>query len=324
MLPPCVVVVFFSLTVASAQARELVDSTGTHVHLVDHPSRIVTLAPSLGELVSDFLGMDLQRIVGVSESTDYPPALKKVASIGPYQRINLEKVLSLKPDLVLATEDGNMKDQIAHLRELEVPVVVLSTRRLSEVSDSMKKVAEALGSADPKQKEQYQSLIARFEKGIADIRNRAAKRCEAPTESGKRMNAETSASKAVGTTGACGKKRVVIQLDENPLIVVGGKSFLNDAIALVGAENVYGDSNAGYPRPSQEDLIQKNPDVILVATFGTDRAPFKKRAASWTRYAQLKAVRSHQVKVIFGDPLLRPSMRLLEGLSLLEKAIYGG
>ena len=277
-----------------AFGREVVDATGTHVQVADHPNRIVTLAPSLGELASDFLGVDLQRIVGVSESTDYPPALKNVATVGQYQRLNLEKILSLKPDLVLGTKDGNFKDQIEHLREMGVPVVVLSTQTFSEIDDAMKKVALALG-----EHEESKRLIARFEQGIADVRARGAPR-------------QT-------------KKKVLLQLDDDPLIVAGGKSFLSEAIALVGAENVYGDSSSGYPRPSLEDVLKRNPDVVLVATFGVslNDPHYAQSAKNWGRYSDLKAVQNHQVKVIYGNPLLRPSMRLLEGLSLLEKAIYG-
>jgi iron complex transport system substrate-binding protein len=277
-----------------SSAREIVDATGTHVQVTDHPHRIITLVPSLGELTSDFLGLDLQRIVGVSESTDYPPALKKVASVGQYQRLSLEKILSLKPDLVLATKDGNFKDQIDHLREMGVPVVVLSTQSFSEIEDSMKQVALVLGES-----EESKRLIARFEQGLADLRARGARRTV--------------------------KRKVLLQLDDDPLIVVGGKSFLNEAIGLVGAENVYGDSTTGYPRPSHEDVLKKNPDIVLVATFGeTADAPiYEKRAQAWAHYSDLKAIQNNHVKVIYGDALLRPSMRMLEGLSLLEKAIYG-
>src|SRR5262245_40620061 len=96
-------------------AREITDATQTKVVLVDRPNRIVTLSPSLGELAADLLGDNLDRLVGVSEFTDYPPALKKVNSVGPYHQFNLERVLALKPDLVLATLDGNPRDRVLHL-----------------------------------------------------------------------------------------------------------------------------------------------------------------------------------------------------------------
>src|SRR6185437_8433109 len=88
-----------SIVASPARALDLRDATGTLVHIPSHPNRIVTLAPSVAELTAEVLGMDLQRIVGVSENTDYPPALQKVESIGQYQRFNLERVVALKPDL---------------------------------------------------------------------------------------------------------------------------------------------------------------------------------------------------------------------------------
>lgn len=137
-------VLLFFLAQASF-ANLVVDSTGTQVSLADLPSRVVSLAPSLGELAADLLAQDIQRIVGVSEYTDYPPALKKVMSVGPYHQFNLERVVSLKPDLVLATSDGNSKDQIQHLRELKIPVVVVQTGNFKEVAESIRLVSRALG-----------------------------------------------------------------------------------------------------------------------------------------------------------------------------------
>jgi iron complex transport system substrate-binding protein len=281
-----------------ANAQEIVDSTGAHLSLPDHPQRIVTLAPSIGELVSDFLGIDLQKIVGVSESTDFPPALKKVPSVGQYQKLNLEKIASLKPDLIIATEDGNSKDQIDHLREIGFSVLVLSTNTFSEIETSMKRVAQALG---PKDMSESQTTIDHFEKAISVFRERGARRNP--------------------------KKKVILELDDNPLIVVGGKSFLNEAVTLIGADNIYSDSKTGYPRPSKEDVITKNPDVILLPTFGAgfglSNPEFIAKLEAWAQYPSMKAVKNHQVKALEGDTLLRPSMRLIEGLGLLEKAIYG-
>jgi iron complex transport system substrate-binding protein len=280
----------------SSLAREVVDLSGGHLTLPDHPQRIVTLAPSIAELVSDFLGIELQKIVGVTEGTDFPPALKKIPSVGQYQKLNLEKIAALKPDLVIATEDGNSKDQIDHLRELGFQVMVLSSSTFSEIESSMKLVAEALGSL-----KESQPTIDRFEKAVAAFRERGAKRNS--------------------------KKKIVLELDDNPLIVVGGKSFLNEAVALIGAENIYSDTKTGYPRPSKEDVVTQDPDMILLPTFGHDfdlsNPEFIAKLEAWAAYPTMKAVKTRQVKAVEGDRLLRPSMRLLEGLTLLERAVYG-
>jgi iron complex transport system substrate-binding protein len=282
---------------APARAYEVVDALGTHVRLARPPERIVTLAPSLGELAADVAGEKLERIVGVSEYTDYPPGLKRAASVGPYNHVNLEIVVSLKPDLVLATRDGNAKDQVEHLRELGLSVIVVETESFAKVDESMKLVAAAMGNADAGAK-----MAAQFETGLARIRTRGAELAHA------------------------GHHRVLLELGDQPLIVIGGKAFLNDALLAVGAENAYESLADAYPRPSIEDAAERNPDTILVLAMGEGgvRDPvFQAMAARWKVFPSLAAVRQDRVSVLQADALLRPSMRLLEGLSLLGRAIYG-
>lgn len=276
-----------------AQARSIIDATGTTIELSSEPHRIVTLAPSLAELASEILGDSLDRIVGVSEYTDYPPGLKKRESIGPYHKVNLEKILSLHPDLVLATEDGNAKDQILHLRELKIPVVVVSGETLEKVEESFRLVALALGN--PKEGDRE---LGQFKKGIENIRQRARAR---PVP----------------------KIKVLLQLGEDPLVVVGKGSFLHQALELVGAENIYADSTQHYPKPAVEDVLHRNPDVILVLALDQNLKPFREMAEHWNRLPTLHAVQAKKIQVLYADTLLRPSLRLLEGLSLLENSLYG-
>lgn len=274
------------------QAAELTDQLGRKVKAADQPQRIVTLAPSLAELAADFLGTDLKRLVGVSEYSDVPPAIKKVTSIGPYHQVNLEKILALKPDLVLATSDGNSRDQIEHLAEAGIPVVVTSSRTLEEVAESMKLAGSALGFASA-----GQAMSDQFMRGLARIRERAKTRTFAP--------------------------RVLIQVGDDPLVVAGARSFVSQAVEAVGARNLYADSDLTYPRPSLEDVIHRNPDSILILTMGAQDAPYRKSAERWATYRKLAAVREGKVKIVKGDTVVRPTLRLIEGMSLLEKAIFG-
>ncbi|MGZ3689646.1 MAG: helical backbone metal receptor [Bdellovibrionota bacterium] len=277
---------------AGAWSAELVDVTGTKVQVPEHASRVVTLIPSLSELAADLLGEDFpSKIVGVSEYSDYPPTLTKIASIGPYFRFSLERVVALKPDLVLASSGGNSKDQVLHLRELGLAVVVIGSDSMKEVTESIPLVARALG-----REAQGQQMLKQLETGLAHIRDRARSR---------------------------EPKKVLLELDGNPLVVVGKQSFLNEALELVGARNAYGDSPARYPKPSLEDAVHRDPDTIIVLALGKDIAPFKRFAAQWQEFPSMKAVKSRGVQILHGDPILRPTLRLLEGLGLLEKAIYG-
>ncbi|MBI3535765.1 MAG: ABC transporter substrate-binding protein [Deltaproteobacteria bacterium] len=256
------------------------------------PKRIVTLVPSLGELVADFLRDDLSKIVGVSEYTDYPPKLKLKESIGPYYKFNIEKVVSLKPDLIFATQDGNAKDQILHLRELGLQVVVVNTTSLSEVYQSIDTVGNALGK-----KEMSSQMIAQLKRGIENIRVRNKKHAV---------------------------KKVLLQIGYQPLVVAGKRTFLNDILDVLNVQNVYSESRMSYPRPSFEDVIQKNPDVIII--FAMDKNlksfyHFYRWKREWLQFKQINAVRQNQIHVILGDTLLRPTLRLLEGLSMLEKTL---
>ncbi len=285
-----------ALPLARAENRgdkRVVDALGVSVQLVEKPARVVTLIPSLGELAADLCETHYERIVGVSDSTDYPPALKGRSSIGPYHHFNLERVVALKPDLVLATHSGNSKDQIEHLRELGLPVVVVRTESFAEIEQSIELVGKAMGSAPA-----ATALLERFRTGITQLKNRA------------------------GARPVANRRRVMLELGDEPLIVAGGKSFLSEALALVGATNVFGDLASAYPRPSTEELIQRDPDAILVLALGDDTAYFAKLAANWKQHPKLKAFKNGNVKILRGDEILRPSLRLLEGLARLERAIY--
>jgi ABC-type Fe3+-hydroxamate transport system substrate-binding protein len=279
----------------SAQARELLDATGAHVKLVPKPHRIVTLAPSLAELAADLSGKDLDRIVGVSEYTDEPPGLTHVASIGRYDHFNLEAVIGLKPDLVLATSDGNSKEQVLRLRELGLPVVVVATGSLKEVLQSIQIVGKAMGET-----ESALAMTKHLDEGLKRLREQGLERA-------KRL----------------GSPRVLLQIGDEPLVVVGGSGFLQEMLELVGAKNVYADNDTRYPRPSLEDVLKKDPDAIVVLALGHDVRPFKRMGQRWTEFPSLKAVRNKRIRVLQGDPILRPTLRLLEGATLLEKAVYG-
>ncbi len=271
--------------------REIVDATLTKVVITDFPKRIVTLAPSLGELAADILGTDLDRIVGVSEYTDYPPSFKKKTSVGPYHQFNLERVLSLRPDLVLATMDGNPRDRVNHLRELGIPVVIVKTENFKEIKNSILLVASTLGLSNVGVK-----MAQQLENGIETIRKHFLHRLPL---------------------------RVLIQVGDDPLIVAGGGSFLHSALETVGAKNLYGNWEAHYPRPALEDVFARNPDVIIIAALGDDLKPYHRMKEKWAQFYGLKAASDHRIYILRSDALLRPTLRILEGLSELGQTIYG-
>lgn len=275
---------------------------GLKVSISDHPARIVTLSPNVAEIAASLLGSNLERIVGVSEYTDFPPGLLHVKSIGPYARFNLEEVVALKPELVLANWNGNSKDQIDHLRELGLPVVTVKTDHLSDISSAIKMIADAMNLQT-----EGARAAAQFEADLRKIQLVAQKKAGAPAP------------------------RVLLQLDTEPMVVAGKGSFLNDALEKIGAVNIYGDSNISYPRPSMEDAVARNPDVIVflgmktgASSVADSQAELTKRILGlWQRFPGLRAVKANKVEVLLSDEIVRPSPRVVAGLEALERAVYG-
>jgi iron complex transport system substrate-binding protein len=273
-------------------ARDVVDQIGRKVELPAYPARVVAAAPSLAELAADLLGTNLHRLIGVSEYSDQPQALKRLPSVGPYHQLNLEKILALKPDLVLATVDGNSRDQIAQLSQAGIRVIVVSTQDIEEIAAAMRLVGVALG-----QDADGARMAKQFLTGIERIRSRAQSQKIHP--------------------------RVLVQVGDDPIVVAGGSSFLNEALEVIGAKNSYGDLRSAYPRPALEDILHRDPDVILVLTLSGEIAPHLATAKRWQSLKRLKAARNGQVHIIQSDSVVRPTLRLIEGLGLLEKAIFG-
>lgn len=272
---------FFFVGQSPAFAREMTDAIGIRVSVPERPRRIVVLMPSLGELVTDLLD-DLSPLVGVSDFSTYPPALRKIPSIGPYHHFQVEKVVALRPDLVFASVNGNSEDQIRQLREIGIPVLTTRTDSLRQVFDTIRLVGQALGLA-----ERGHHIATGLQKDLDQIRNSVPQ--------GK-------------------KPRVVLQVGSAPLVVVGGGTLLNELLELVGAENPYSPSRLSYPRPSLEDVIQRKPDRLIVLALNDSIADTRRATEVWRPYLT-------RVTSLNSEELLRPTRRLAAGVKALLKKV---
>ncbi len=282
-------------TLSWAQAA-IVDSTGVAIDMTTPARCIVTLMPSLAEMASDLLGDDLGRICGVTEQTTQPAILSRKPSVGRYDRLSLESIAALKPDLVIALKEGNSKAQIDRLRQLGISVFVFSLPTLSSVGGGIRQMGELLGKT-----QQAQSQAQGFEKKMADIRERAQQR---------RKRGQSA-------------PRVFFQLDDRPIVTAGRNTFLDEALTLLGASNVSAPWGAGYPRVSREAVVKEDPDWILVFTLAGPEAAFQAMALKWGEFPQLKARKGDHIRLLRLDALLRTNSNLIEGLLVLERLLYG-
>lgn len=251
------------------------------------PARVISLAPSLTEILYD-LGLG-DRIVAVTSFCDYPPQAKAKAKIGGMANPSLEAVTALRPDIVVMTEDGNAAAFAQKLHSVRIKTHIFRAKRLDELPGGIRDLGAALGAEA--------SAIERAGK-IESIISRMKKRTE-------KFSFRTA-----------GKVLFVVQ--PHPLIVAGPGTAIDDSLRLLGLQNIAGDSKSGYPKFSLEEIILRNPDLIMIG-----RAPgmaddyardFLKRIET------LDAVKGGSVCYL-SDPLFRLSPRIIEGIREVEACV---
>ncbi|MCP1465712.1 vitamin B12 transport system substrate-binding protein [Pseudomonas sp. S3E17] len=192
--------------------------------------RVVSLAPSLSEIVAELGAADL--LVGVLDGGDRPEALANVPSVGRYGQLDMERLLSLKPDLILLWPGSVGPAQREQLQRLNIPVYVAEPHSLEQMTTQVQAIAEQLGHADA-----GRQLAAHLRQRLAQLRQRY-------------QRAEPV--------------RVFYQVWNQPLYTVGGGQIISDALSVCGARNVFDDLKLPAPQVSIESVLQRNPEMILV------------------------------------------------------------
>jgi iron complex transport system substrate-binding protein len=265
---------------------------GRPVSLPDRPLRVVSLAPSLTEIVYAVGRGDW--LVGVTEFCDFPPAARSKPKVGGVATPSLEQIVALRPDLVLTTAEGNSRDLLAHLTRLRVPVFALMPASLGGVVESIAAVGRAL-AAEAAARE----AIGRLQGGMAAVQDRVRGRA---------------------------RPRVLYLVWADPLIAAGPATYIHDLLALAGGENIVRERTVPYPRLNWEEVIGRRPEVILVAEHRDE----SKRLSTvegpaqpvWQAWQAVPAVRTGRVLAVPSNTILRPGPRIAEGLTLLARAIH--
>jgi iron complex transport system substrate-binding protein len=266
-----------------AQAEvTVVDDTGAQVRLPAAARRIVSLAPHVTELL--FAAGAGARIIGTVDYSDYPPPAKRIARVGGYSQVDLETVVALKPDLVIAWESGNAPAAIAKLRALGVPVFVNQPDRIPDVARSIEQFGRLAGTsmvADP--------AAAEFRERYASLSTRYANRP---------------------------KLRVFYEIWKEPLMTINGKQIISDAIRLCGGENVLADLPVLAPKVTVEAVLAANPDVIVASGMGEARPEW---LDDWKRWPQLAAAAKGNLFFVPPELIQRHTPRVLDGAERLCK-----
>ena len=280
------ILLFISLDTSSV-AKTLTDQLGRQVTVSDQPQRVISLAPSITEIVFA-LGQG-HRLKGVTTYSDFPPEALKLPKVGSYVKLDLEKIVALKPDLCIAIKDGNPIAVARRLESLKIPVYAVNPGNLESVMQTVQEVGELL-NVQEKADKLVQSMNLRIQK----VKSLVAKTTYRP--------------------------RVFFQIGVSPIVSVGTHTFSNELIVLAGGKNV-AQGPIAYPRYSIEQVLALSPEVIIITSMARV-AIFKQVKAEWNRWPNMPAVRNHQIFIEDSNLFDRPTPRLVDGLELMVKLIH--
>jgi vitamin B12 transport system substrate-binding protein len=241
--------------------------------------RVVSLAPSLSEIVVELGSADL--LVGVLDAGDRPAELQNLPSVGRYGQLDMERLLSLKPDLLLLWPGSVGPAQREQLKRLNIPTYVADPHSLEQLTTQIEAIAVQFGRP-----ERGVSLAADLRQRLAALRQRY--RREEPL-------------------------RVFYQVWDRPLYTVGGGQIISDALEVCGARNVFADLTLPAPQVSVEAVLQRDPQVILAG----DQAQLD----AWKAWPQVAAVVNGRLLLVTDKGLERPSGQMIEATAQLCQAI---
>ena len=271
---------------ANIAPRTFVDDSGRKLYFAKAPRRVLSLAPSLTEMLFA-IGLD-EQIVGVTNFCNYPPAAAGKPKVG-YTQPNLESLLALSPDMVAAPGELLRADVLAKLEALKVPTFIFEAKSLEHVLahiHTLGRIFERSSAAD--------ALTRHMRERIAEV------------------------SRRVQTVE---RKRVLYVLSSHPLITVGPNSYIHQMIELAGGINVAAGTSGAYPRLSMETVLEKDPEILVFPVGSTESVP-EHEQQTWKRWTGLSAVQRHRLHVVSSDALNRPGPRVVEGLEQLAQVIH--
>ena len=267
-------------------ARILTDQTGRRVDVPEHPVRIISLSPGITETLF-LLGLG-DRVVGVTDSCEYPPEAKLKPSVGSTLNPSIEKILTLKPDLVLGSPQANRRETADQLARLGIPLYGVTAQTVDGTLASIADLGRAV-SREAEAAEVVRQLQARIDAVSRKIAGRKA-------------------------------PRVLFVVWYRPLMTAGPQTFLSDVIRRAGGEPMGAGLSGEWPKLSVEEALRLQPDVILfpqTQAFAPNLSEFR-TLAGWK---DMRAVKEGRVYFV-SDTIVRVSPRLVDALEDVARHLH--
>ena len=267
-------------------ARWVEDQTGRRVDIPEHPQRLISLAPSITETLFA-LGLGAN-VVGDTDYCEYPPEAKLKPHVGAILTPNLEKIVALKPDLVLGSPEANRRETADRLAQLGIPLYGVTAHSVDDMLRSIEDLGRILGHEADSQKlaASLRQRIDAVEKRVAPLR----------------------------------RPKVLFVVWYRPLTTAGPNTFISDVIQRAGGTSITENLLGEWPRLSLEEALRRDPDVILfprAESFSPQLEEFQ-QLPGWR---DLRAVKNRRMFFI-SDAIIRPSPRLVDALEEVARALH--
>jgi iron complex transport system substrate-binding protein len=263
-----------------AATVSVVDDTGKTVTLAHPAKRIISLAPHVTELL--FAAGAGAQVVGVVSFSDFPEAAKKLPVVGAYNAFDLEAILALKPDLVIAWKSANPAAALEKLQAMSIPVFVSEPLRLEDVAGNLERFGVLAGTATV-----ANAASAQYRKRLNELR--------------LQYSHKASVS-------------VFYQIWHQPLMTINGEHIISQVIELCGGRNVFADLPVLAPKISLEPVLLKNPEAIVAGNSALNHPGWKE---DWRRWPSLRAVKNDHLFYVNPDIIQRHTPRILQGAEVL-------
>nr|WP_246174120.1 cobalamin-binding protein [Paraburkholderia hayleyella] len=272
----------------AASPPKVSDDTGATVSLAAPAKRVISLAPHATELL--YAAGGGAQLVGAAAYSDYPPDAQRLPRVGDNNTLDLERIIALKPDLLVVWPHGATERQIGRLRALHIPMFVSEPQQLDDVARTLDKFGQLLGTES-----RAQAAAQAYRADIAQLRARYAARSPV---------------------------RVFYQVWDQPLMTLNRQNMINDVITLCGGRNIFAQLPQPVPTVSIEAVLAANPEAIVTTTPGASMpGPLPQSLERWQAWPRLTAVARHNLFALNGDLLSRPAPRIAQGARKVCEAL---
>lgn len=268
--------IFLLLLSCNLYAFAITDDHGVVIHPQKSFQRVISLAPDITEILFA-IGAE-KKLIGVIHGSDYPSQAKQIPEVGSYTGLDLERIIALKPDLIITWHQGFYR-QLSVLKKLGIPIYTTEPKRLEDIARTITNLG-LLTHSQKKANALAQKFLIRLNETRDKYQHRPA-------------------------------VTVFFQIGAYSLLTINKSSWINQVIEICGGRNIFAETTSLVPEISWESMIRANPQVIIT---DATQASWKKR---WQRWPNLLAVKNHLLFSIPPDCIDRAGPRLLQGLGLM-------